>query len=52
MHKGQLGEMGSHQGLLAARGLHWKLYQLQDKNQELGTFIPPPQEASEARATG
>jgi ATP-binding cassette, subfamily B, multidrug efflux pump len=34
MHKGQLREMGSHQELLAARGLYWKLYQLQYKDQE------------------
>jgi ATP-binding cassette, subfamily B, multidrug efflux pump len=36
MHKGQLREMGSHQQLLARRGLYWKLYQLQYKDQELG----------------
>src|SRR5215469_15780339 len=35
MHKGQLREMGSHQQLLAHRGLYWKLYQLQYKDQEL-----------------
>jgi ATP-binding cassette subfamily B protein len=34
MHKGQLREMGSHQQLLAHRGLYWKLYQLQYKDQE------------------
>ena len=34
MHKGQLREMGSHQELLAQRGLYWKLYQLQYKDQE------------------
>jgi ATP-binding cassette subfamily B multidrug efflux pump len=51
MHKGQLREIGSHQELLAARGLYWKLYQLQYKDQELGAFIPPSQ-AAEARATG
>jgi ATP-binding cassette subfamily B protein len=34
MHKGQLREMGSHQQLLAMRGLYWKLYQLQYKDQE------------------
>ena len=34
MHKGQLREMGSHQQLLALRGLYWKLYQLQYKDQE------------------
>jgi ATP-binding cassette subfamily B protein len=36
MHKGQLREMGSHQELLAARGLYWKLYELQYKDQEIG----------------
>ena len=35
MHKGQLREMGTHQELLAQRGLYWKLYQLQYKDQEL-----------------
>jgi ATP-binding cassette subfamily B protein len=38
MHKGQLREMGSHQELLAERGLYWKLYQLQYKDQE-GTVV-------------
>jgi ATP-binding cassette, subfamily B, multidrug efflux pump len=36
MHKGQLREMGNHQELLAQRGLYWKLYQLQYKDQENG----------------
>jgi ATP-binding cassette, subfamily B, multidrug efflux pump len=36
MHKGQLREMGTHQELLARRGIYWKLYQLQYKDQELG----------------
>jgi len=36
MHKGQLREMGSHQELLARRGIYWTLYQLQYKDQELG----------------
>ncbi len=35
MHKGQLREMGTHQQLLAQRGLYWKLYQLQYKDQEV-----------------
>ncbi len=38
MHKGTLREMGSHQELLAQRGLYWKLYQLQYKDQEVGAF--------------
>jgi ATP-binding cassette subfamily B multidrug efflux pump len=37
MHKGQLREKGTHQQLLAERGLYWKLYQLQYRDQELGT---------------
>ena len=35
MHKTQLREMGTHQELLAQRGIYWKLYQLQYKEQEL-----------------
>jgi len=35
MHKGQLREIGTHQELLARRGLYHKLYQLQYKDQEL-----------------
>jgi ATP-binding cassette subfamily B protein len=36
MHKGKVREIGSHQQLLAQRGIYWKLYQLQYKDQELG----------------
>ena len=36
MHKGQLREQGPHQQLLAERGLYWKLYQLQYRDQEAG----------------
>ncbi len=50
MHKGQLREMGSHQELLAQRGLYWKLYQLQYKDQENGVFAPPSTEPSPAQA--
>jgi ATP-binding cassette subfamily B protein len=46
MHKGQVREVGSHQQLLAHRGIYWKLYQLQYKDQE----IPLP--ASEYAAPG
>jgi len=35
MHKGKLREMGSHQQLLAHRGIYYKLYQLQYKDQEI-----------------
>ena len=34
MHKGQLRECGTHQQLLAIRGIYWKLYQLQYRDQE------------------
>jgi ATP-binding cassette subfamily B protein len=37
MHKGQVREMGSHQQLLAQRGIYYKLYQLQYKDQEIAT---------------
>ncbi|MGA8668592.1 MAG: ABC transporter ATP-binding protein [Terracidiphilus sp.] len=50
MHKGQLREMGSHQELLAQRGLYWKLYQLQYKDQELGGAPTPTREPSIAPA--
>jgi ATP-binding cassette subfamily B multidrug efflux pump len=35
MHKGHVREMGSHQELLGHRGIYYKLYQLQYKDQEL-----------------
>ncbi len=35
MHKGELKEAGTHQELLAKRGIYYKLYQLQYKDQEL-----------------
>ena len=50
MHKGQLREMGSHQELLAQRGLYWKLYQLQYKDQEAGFLAPSSPEPSPAQA--
>ncbi|MBV9572705.1 MAG: ABC transporter ATP-binding protein [Acidobacteriales bacterium] len=34
MHRGKVREMGSHQELLAQRGIYYKLYQLQYKDQE------------------
>lgn len=36
-HKGRLREQGSHQELLALRGIYYRLYQLQYKEQELRT---------------
>jgi ATP-binding cassette subfamily B protein len=35
MHKGVLREIGTHQELLAQRGIYWRLYQLQYKDQEV-----------------
>jgi len=37
MHKGQLREVGTHAELIARRGIYWKLYQLQYKDQEIPT---------------
>jgi ATP-binding cassette subfamily B protein len=55
MHKGHLREMGTHQELLARRGIYYKLYQLQYKDQERASVSvvapalqadPEPQSAS------
>jgi len=50
MHKGQVREIGSHQQLLAQRGIYWKLYQLQYKDQEIpmaaGEYAMPGVESS------
>jgi ATP-binding cassette, subfamily B, multidrug efflux pump len=35
MHKGRVREVGAHQDLLALRGIYYKLYQLQYKDQEI-----------------
>ncbi len=50
MHKGKVREIGSHQQLLANRGIYWKLYQLQYKDQEIPT--PAAIAANEYSATG
>ncbi|HUQ92804.1 MAG TPA: ABC transporter ATP-binding protein [Bryobacteraceae bacterium] len=50
LHKGLLREVGTHQELLAERGIYWKLYQLQYRTQEVQAFLgmaspriePPP----------
>jgi ATP-binding cassette subfamily B multidrug efflux pump len=43
MHKGRVREMGSHQQLLSNRGIYWKLYQLQYKDQEVSPGVSPAQ---------
>lgn len=35
LHKGEIKEIGNHQELLAKRGIYYKLYQLQYKDQEI-----------------
>lgn len=40
-HKGELREVGSHQELLARRGIYYRLYQLQYKDQETSTATTP-----------
>jgi ATP-binding cassette, subfamily B, multidrug efflux pump len=47
MHKGRLRETGTHQELLAMRGIYWKLYRLQYQEQE-----QVPQSADEWQADG
>ena len=56
-HKGRLREEGAHQELLAQRGIYYRLYQLQYKEQELpdgngaaharSTVLPAPTPASD-----
>jgi len=46
MHKGQVREMGTHQQLLAQRGIYFKLYQLQYKDQEIAAANGDSQVAS------
>ena len=51
MHKGQLREIGTHQELLAHRGIYYKLYQLQYKDQEITDPSPAPTGAGESRVS-
>ena len=39
-HKGRLREQGSHQELLRVRGIYYRLYQLQYKEQEFEDPLP------------
>lgn len=41
-HKGRLREKGSHQELLAKRGIYYRLYQLQYKDQEIQLPVSGP----------
>jgi len=45
MHKGRIRERGTHQQLLARRGMYWRLYQLQYREQEAGAAAQPSAEA-------
>ncbi|MEO7273513.1 MAG: ABC transporter ATP-binding protein [Vicinamibacterales bacterium] len=47
LHRGTLRESGTHQALLAQRGIYYKLYQLQYKDQE----SPGPHDLAEAAGT-
>src|SRR5512146_2614306 len=42
MHKSKVREMGTHQQLLAQRGIYYKLYQLQYKDQEIPIIPAEP----------
>ena len=46
MHKGSVREEGTHQQLLAQRGIYYKLYQLQYKDQEIPVGSGPQVTAS------
>jgi len=39
MHKGEIKETGNHQELLAKRGIYYRLYQLQYKDQEIQKVV-------------
>ena len=48
MHKGKVREMGTHQQLLANRGVYYKLYQLQYKDQEIPVYMKTPEVTASA----
>jgi ATP-binding cassette, subfamily B, multidrug efflux pump len=48
MHKGKVREMGTHQQLLANRGVYYKLYQLQYKDQEFPISPKTPEVTASA----
>ncbi len=50
MHKGQLRESGTHQELLAQRGIYYKLYQLQYRDQDVArAALPGPRDTETQR---
>ncbi len=51
MHKGRVREMGTHQELLANRGIYYKLYQLQYKDQEIENVARAPSPANAGSST-
>ncbi len=51
MHKGQVREIGTHQELLANRGIYFKLYQLQYKDQEVSVARAPSPANAEVTAS-
>ena len=42
LHHGELREMGTHNQLLAERGLYWRLYQLQYSDEKLHVSVEMP----------
>jgi ATP-binding cassette subfamily B multidrug efflux pump len=46
LHRGRIREMGTHQELLRLRGIYWRLYQLQYKDQLVSAGPPADQVAA------
>ncbi len=46
LHRGRIREQGNHQELLKQKGIYWRLYQLQYKDQLIGTGLPLPAESA------
>jgi ATP-binding cassette subfamily B protein len=44
LHHGEIREQGSHQDLLAMRGLYWRLYKLQYADAARGHYVEPASE--------
>jgi ATP-binding cassette subfamily B protein len=51
LHRGHLRESGTHQELLAQRGIYFKLYQLQYKDQETSPDSKDAKEAGSSKGT-